>query len=105
MALLPRVHGGAGVRKVKFENRGKRVDCPACTRQATQPTCIQINVSWGTGQLKLDLRHDPAVAPGKAGELIVKGEEGLVESRVTLPSPGGTVERLQVVMREYFSVF
>ena len=33
---------------------------------------------------------------GKAGELIVKGEDGMVESRVSLPSPAATVERLQV---------
>jgi len=35
-------------------------------------------------------------SPGKAGELIVRGEDGLVESRVSLPSPDATVERLQV---------
>ena len=99
---------GSGRSSLRIEARGWVVQ-PAPGKQlklsrVPQPTCIQIHVSWGTGQLKLDLRHDPAVAPGKAGELIVKGEEGLVESRVTLPSPGGTVERLQV-MREYFSVF
>ena len=33
---------------------------------------------------------------GKAGELIVKGEDGLLESRVSLPSPAAAVERLQV---------
>ena len=38
----------------------------------------------------------------KVGELIVKGEDGLVESRVPLPSPDGSVEKLQVKRRSLF---
>jgi len=50
----------------------------------------------GGARLKVEARGwSLQPSPGKASELIVKGEDGLVESRVSLPSPAAAVERLQ----------
>ena len=58
------------------------------------------NSSHWTGKTHIDVA-------GKSGELIVKGPAGLVESRVSLPAPAATVERLQVRRRLllYFFLF
>ena len=50
-------------------------------------------------------RHISMSSKGKTGELIVRGSDGLVESRVRLPPPAATVERLQVRRRPLLSFF